>query len=57
MLCNNQKVKNFQFPNNDDLKYDNPIIGFKCGPPDGFYGFNFVMKDGTKSNLPNYGGT
>ena len=40
----------FEFPPRDNLSYENPIVGFRTGRwPTGYYGWNFILKDGSKS--------
>jgi uncharacterized protein YdhG (YjbR/CyaY superfamily) len=41
----------FEFPLAEKIRYDNPVVGFKAGTwPIGHWGWNLIMKDGTKSN-------
>lgn len=47
---NSSFATEFEFPLRDNLSFENPIVGFKTGKwPNGYYGWNFILKDGTKS--------
>ncbi len=47
----NHKVPDYEYPQRAQLSYENYIIGFitKSG---GYYGHNFIMSNGNKSELP-----
>lgn len=45
------KAKNFCFPPENQMRFDNPIVGF-IHKPGRWCGVNVIMKDGTQSQLP-----
>ena len=47
--------KDFIFPPDNLLSYDNPIAGFTSANGE-LKGFNIIMKDGNKTNYKPYGG-
>lgn len=52
-----RKDQDFIFPEKDKMSYFNPIVGFQHAPKCVFHGFNYILKDGNKSDLElNYNG-
>ena len=49
---NKTAATEFEYPPRDQIRYDNPVVGFKTGkwPSYGYCGWNLIMKDGTKSD-------
>jgi hypothetical protein len=50
LITSDSKYKDFEFPKEVDLSYENYIVGFVHKP--GTPGLNFIMSDDTRSNLP-----
>ena len=45
------KAKNFCFPPENQMRFDNPVVGF-IHKPGRWCGVNVIMKDGQQSQLP-----